>query len=75
MKLILDFEEINTIKFSTDDDTENSYALCWRPDIDKNYSLWFNGCFVWEKIFENTETAVASVVGSLVGAMKKLVFV
>lgn len=71
MKLIIDFQEKNKITFTTDDVNEkNHYALVKRDD-ENIYSLWWNSVdFVWENNFPDIETAVASVVGSLVLSMK-----
>lgn len=71
MKLILDFQNNNTINFTTDDDPENNfYCLGWRGD--GMYSLWYNKQFVWEKHYPDTGTAVANVTAALVEAMKKV---
>ncbi len=70
MKLILDFETPNQIKFTTSDDNIHSYILTWKDD-EENFSLWYDiDTFVWEKKYENVGTAVANLAASLVEAMK-----
>lgn len=68
MKLILDFENSDGIKITATDDPDNFYLLGYKEN---KYSLWFNDSFVWEKEYETTGHALASVVGSLANAMKK----
>jgi len=68
MKLILDFEIPDQVKFTTSDDDIHSYILVRK---DKLYSLWYDeNTFVWEKEYPNAGTAVANVTASLVEAMK-----
>jgi len=69
MKLILDFQNDDTIKITTDDDPTTSYSIV-KSDACCKYSLWFNEEFVWEWEFASTAGAVASVVGSIVEAMR-----
>jgi len=75
MKLILDFETSGQIKFTTSNDNIHSYILTWKDD-EETFSLWYDeNTFVWEKKYENVETAVANVTASLVEAMKDLKYV
>ncbi len=70
MKLILDFETSNQVKFTTSDDNIHSYILGWKDD-EETFSLWYDeNTFVWEKKYDDVGTAVANVTASLVEAMK-----
>lgn len=67
MKLILDFNNDNTLSITSDDDPDNFYFMKWDAC---RYQLWYNEQFVWERDFASTGHAVANVTGTLINAMR-----
>ena len=69
MKMTLDFDAPQMMQLTTSDDTENYYTLIW--NLDKKFSLWFNGDFVWETRYEDLSLAIGAVIGIILEAMMK----